>query len=146
MTFWRRRKPTPWYKKMWREWRQAMVTIATLATMAGSAYSYLGVDADPFLDTTEIVAAAAQGKLYVQILAETGLDEKTYVVVNLDGQQVRSLVYPRGIPEGEISMEIPIPFTSPDKHLRVNVEVVVLGLRTLFHPQTLETTINVEVQ
>ena len=141
--FWKRQRK-PAYKRVWEEWKNLLLSLSTVVGAAVSLYAYVAVDTAPFIATTEIVAAADRNNLYVLINTISELDEQSYIIVNLDGQQVRSLAYPKGIPEGNIIMEIPIPFTSDGDHLDVNVEIVIVGPRTLFMPETLEVSIDVE--
>lgn len=145
MSFWIR-KTRPWYKKLWDEWRQLFVSLTTIFGLLGSAYAYFAVDVVPFTETTDVYSVATRDTLYVQIDVIAELEEQTFIVVNLDGQQVASRVYPKGVKEGEIIIETPIPFTSEGRYLKVNVEIIVVGPRTLFKPTTLETTLDVERQ
>lgn len=141
--FWRKKK-IKWYSKMWNEWRQLFVSLSTVFGIMVSGYSYIAIDTNRFLDTTKVVAAADTSNLYVQIDVESELNENTVVLINLDGQQVASRIYPKGINEGKILIDVPLPFTSKGEYLSVNVEIIVSGLRNLFQPETLETTLDIK--
>ena len=142
--WWKKEKPIPLYKRIWKDYNNLIIVFSTIAGTLYTAYEWYSVNVDPFLETTDIVAVAANGNIYTQIYSETDIDENTIVLINLDGQQIDNRIYPEGMRQGEVNIETPIPFTSANQnHYKINIEIIVVGLRTLFKPQTYETTLEI---
>ena len=144
--FWKKSKPTPWYKKLWNKLETAVYTIGAIVTAVGSFVTFISIDTTGFERTTSSLAVAANDKIYVTVENVVEIPELTYIIVSVEGQQLTHQVYPEGLLRGKHVLEAPIPFNISDKVLDLDIDIIFSGPRTIFLPERLNLRQTVEVQ
>ena len=125
----------------------AVYAVGVLSSIIGGFIAFIQIDTKTFIDTTSVVSVATGGKSYTTVENIVDLPEKTYIIVNANGQQLAHQVYPEGLPKDKHIIETPLPFNLVgEKNFTIVVDIIFEGPRTLFIPERITKQIQVEVQ